>query len=92
MPPRQGQIWLDGQDITGLAAEKIVGLGVSQVPEHRQVFGTFSVRDNLNLGAYLRLRRPLRFRDPDFLPGDRWSCPEASLVGGWSKGPCKVSW
>jgi branched-chain amino acid transport system ATP-binding protein len=55
--PRQGRILLDGQDITGLPPEKIVGLGVSQVPEHRQVFGTFTVRDNLNLGAYLRLRR-----------------------------------
>ncbi len=55
--PRQGRILLHGQDITGLAPEKIVSLGVSQVPEHRQVFGTFTVRDNLNLGAYLRLRR-----------------------------------
>jgi branched-chain amino acid transport system ATP-binding protein len=55
--PRQGRILLDGQNITGLPPEKIVGLGVSQVPEHRQVFGTFTVRDNLNLGAYLRLRR-----------------------------------
>jgi branched-chain amino acid transport system ATP-binding protein len=55
--PRQGRILLDGQDITGLPPENIVGLGVSQVPEHRQVFGTFTVRDNLNLGAYLRLRR-----------------------------------
>jgi branched-chain amino acid transport system ATP-binding protein len=55
--PQQGRILLDGQEITGMAPEKIVGLGISQVPEHRQVFGTFSVRDNLNLGAYLRLRR-----------------------------------
>jgi branched-chain amino acid transport system ATP-binding protein len=55
--PRRGRVFLGGQDITGLKPEKIVSLGVSQVPEHRQVFGTFSVRDNLNLGAYLRLRR-----------------------------------
>jgi branched-chain amino acid transport system ATP-binding protein len=37
--------------------ETIVGLGVSQVPERRQVFSTLTIPDNLNLGAYLRLRR-----------------------------------
>jgi branched-chain amino acid transport system ATP-binding protein len=57
VPPRQGQVLLEGQDITGRSPETIVGLGISQVPEHRQVFSTFTVRDNLNLGAYLRLRR-----------------------------------
>ncbi|MCP4361953.1 MAG: ABC transporter ATP-binding protein [Chloroflexi bacterium] len=54
---QQGQIFLDGQEMTGLPAEAIVGRGISQVPERRQVFGELSVRDNLTLGAYLRLRR-----------------------------------
>lgn len=57
VPPRQGQVLLEGKSITGFKPEKIVGLGISQVPEHRQVFGTFTVRDNLILGAYLRMRR-----------------------------------
>lgn len=57
VPPRYGKILLNGQDITNLSPEAIVGLGISQVPERRQVFGTLSVRDNLILGAYLRLRR-----------------------------------
>ncbi len=57
VPPRQGQIFLDGQDIARRPPEVIVGQGISQVPERRQVFGSLSVYDNLLLGAYLRLRR-----------------------------------
>jgi len=57
VPPRHGQIFLDGENITDLSAERIVACGISQVPERRQVFGDLSVRDNLTLGAYLRLRR-----------------------------------
>lgn len=57
VPPRQGQIVLNGQEITSHSPEAIVGLGVSQVPERRQVFGVLTVQDNLLLGAYLRLRR-----------------------------------
>jgi len=55
--PHQGEIVLDGREITSLNPETIVGLGVCQVPERRQVFGLLNVRDNLLLGAYLRLRR-----------------------------------
>lgn len=57
VPPRQGQILLEGEDITRQSTETIVGRGISHVPERRQVFSTLSVRDNLLLGAYLRLRR-----------------------------------
>ncbi len=57
VPPRQGQVILNGRELTRLSAEKIVGEGVSQVPERRQVFAELSVRDNLVLGAYLRLRK-----------------------------------
>ncbi len=57
VPPRSGQILLDGKDITRLPVEAIVSLGISQVPERRQIFSTLSVYDNLFLGAYLRLRK-----------------------------------
>ena len=57
VPARSGQIILEGQPITSLSPEKIVRLGISQVPERRQVFGTMSVLDNLILGAYHRHRR-----------------------------------
>ena len=57
VPARSGQIILEGQPITNLSPERIVRLGISQVPERRQVFGTMSVLDNLILGAYHRHRR-----------------------------------
>jgi branched-chain amino acid transport system ATP-binding protein len=57
VPAGQGRILLDGQDITCLSPEAIVGQGICQVPERRQVFGSLTVQDNLTLGAYVRLRR-----------------------------------
>jgi branched-chain amino acid transport system ATP-binding protein len=53
-PASGGSIRLYGQDITRLAPEKRVRLGVCQVPEGRQVFGPMSIEDNLRLGAYTR--------------------------------------
>ncbi len=53
-PVTAGTIKFAGKDITGLAAEKRVNLGISQSPEGRQVFGPMSVEDNLRLGAYIR--------------------------------------
>jgi branched-chain amino acid transport system ATP-binding protein len=55
-PPRDGEIQFEGKAITGLAPDRIVEMGISQVPEGRQVFKDFSVADNLELGAYLRFR------------------------------------
>jgi branched-chain amino acid transport system ATP-binding protein len=49
-----GTIKFAGQDITRMAPEHRVGLGISQSPEGRQVFGPMSVEDNLLLGAYRR--------------------------------------
>ncbi len=56
-PIRSGEILFEGEPIHGLSPEKIVDLGVSQVPEGRQVFKPLTVEDNLELGAYLRYRR-----------------------------------
>ncbi|MCX7032250.1 MAG: ABC transporter ATP-binding protein, partial [Spirochaetes bacterium] len=44
-----------GQDITTTAAEKIVRLGISQVPEGRKIFAPLTVRENLMMGAYTRV-------------------------------------
>ena len=51
---RSGRIVWDGSDLTRITADRIVGLGISQVPEGRQIFGPMSVLDNLKLGAYCR--------------------------------------
>jgi len=54
---RKGQIAFNGRVTTHLPVEQIVRLGISHVPEGRQVFGTMSTLDNLILGAYVRYGR-----------------------------------
>jgi branched-chain amino acid transport system ATP-binding protein len=53
-PPRTGQILFRGKDISRTPAQEIVRLGISQSPEGRRCFSRMSVRENLELGAYLR--------------------------------------
>ncbi|MFP4588909.1 MAG: ABC transporter ATP-binding protein [Candidatus Bipolaricaulota bacterium] len=50
--PRQGKIHFQGERIDQCPPEKIVKIGISQVPEGRHVFEKLSVSDNLKLGAY----------------------------------------
>ena len=52
--PRQGTITLAGEQIHGMPAHEIVGLGVSQAPEGRRVFGRLTVLENLEMGAFRR--------------------------------------
>ena len=54
---KEGDILYKDQDILALTANKIVSLGISQVPEGRQLFGHLTVQDNINLGAYLYFKR-----------------------------------
>jgi branched-chain amino acid transport system ATP-binding protein len=53
-PPRTGSIRYKGEEISTMPAQEIVGLGISQSPEGRHCFQRMSVRENLDLGAYLR--------------------------------------
>jgi len=48
---RDGQILLDGQDITALPTHEIMHMGVAQSPEGRRIFGRMSVHENLLMGA-----------------------------------------
>ena len=57
IPPRSGEILFAGSPINSLPPDRIVKLGISQVPEGRQVFKPLSVEDNLELGAYLHYRK-----------------------------------
>ncbi len=59
---RRGRILFDGQEITNRSPASIVRAGISHVPEHRQVFGSMTVYDNLLLGAYHRYRQAGRRR------------------------------
>jgi branched-chain amino acid transport system ATP-binding protein len=53
-PPRTGSIRFRGEEISTLPAQEIVRLGISQSPEGRHCFQRMTVRENLELGAYLR--------------------------------------
>jgi len=67
-PLAKGRLLFNGQNIAGLPGERILRLGVGQVPEGRQIFAPLSVMDNLSLGAYIRFRREEKreiFKDLD---------------------------
>jgi len=55
-PAGSGSIQFLGEAVAGLPPDRIVKIGISQVPEGRQVFKGMTVADNLELGAYLRFR------------------------------------
>jgi branched-chain amino acid transport system ATP-binding protein len=52
--PVRGDILFRGKSLVTVAAERIVRLGISQVPEGRQIFSKLTVRENLEMGAYTR--------------------------------------
>ena len=54
MIPRQGSIRFEDSDISSLSAEKIVRLGIAQVPQGRGTFTELTVEENLRTGAYVR--------------------------------------
>jgi branched-chain amino acid transport system ATP-binding protein len=56
IPARSGEILLQGRSIRDVTPERVVSLGCTLVPEGRQVFSTMTVRENLVLGSYLRLK------------------------------------
>jgi branched-chain amino acid transport system ATP-binding protein len=58
MDPQKGSVTFEGRQIQGMDPDKVMRLGMSLVPEGREVFPFLSVRENLDMGAYTR-------RDPD---------------------------
>lgn len=55
--PSRGEVRFDGVPVRGAGVSQRVALGLSLVPEGRHLFGQMSVRENLELGAYLLPRR-----------------------------------
>jgi branched-chain amino acid transport system ATP-binding protein len=53
-PPRTGEIRFRGRDISRMPPQDVVRLGISQSPEGRKCFQRMNVRENLDMGAYLR--------------------------------------
>ena len=52
--PRAGRILWRGEEIQGLDASQVLGLGIAHVPEGRRLFSAMTVEENLIMGAYLR--------------------------------------
>ena len=61
----EGEIRFGGQRIDGTLPERVVALGIAQVPEGRRIFPELTVQENLNTGAYLRRDREQVARDLD---------------------------
>ena len=88
--PAGGTIRVQGTEVQGLPAHQIVRMGVSLVPEGRQVFSDQTVDDNLRLGAYSRGRNQESAVDADIermvelfpVLGERRTQVAGSLSGG----------
>ena len=83
---RSGKIWLNGEDITGLKANKLVSKGVAFVPQTNNVFPSLTIEENLEMGVF---QTPKRFNErfefvtnifPDL--GKRRNQRAGSLSGG----------
>lgn len=89
LPITQGTAQLREVRLNGLAAEKIVRLGMAHVPEGREIFGGLTVDQNLRLGAYAgRLsaaeQKETRARIYDYFPvlKRKLAMPASALSGG----------
>ncbi|HEV2784304.1 MAG TPA: ABC transporter ATP-binding protein [Actinophytocola sp.] len=65
--PRRGTITFQGKRIDGLPTHEIVRLGIAQAPEGRRIFPRMSVRENLELGAFLRQDQDGLAADQDYV-------------------------
>jgi branched-chain amino acid transport system ATP-binding protein len=54
LPPREGRIIFDGEEIQGVPAHELIGRGIAQSPEGRKIFFRMTVLENLEMGAYHR--------------------------------------
>ena len=59
MPARTGQIAVDGVDVTPLATHQRVARGLAYVPQGRQIFGTMTVKENIETGLVVRGKRAI---------------------------------
>ncbi len=54
LEPRNGRVTYEGKEISGMATHRLVPMGIAMSPEGRGVFANLSVRENLDMGAYIR--------------------------------------
>ena len=88
VPPRSGEILFKGKPIHGMSPDKIVSLGICQVPEGRHIFPILTVAENLDMGAFLRrdsrqIKQDLEYIYTLFpLLAERRNQPGGNLSGG----------
>ncbi len=88
VPARSGKILFDGKEIQNMAPEKIVSLGISQVPEGRHIFPDLTIQENLNMGAFLRKDKQAIQKDMEYMYSlfpilkERADLPGGNLSGG----------
>ena len=85
---RGGQVLLQGREIQGFAPDRIVAMGVCQVPEGRHIFAGLTVQENLDLGSFLRTDKAGIRQDLDYVYSlfpflaERRHQPGGTLSGG----------
>ncbi len=83
-----GKIFFEDNDITNIPAHKVVEMGICQVPEGRLIFANLTVKENLEMGAYLRKDKQNFSNDFDFIfkifprLKERLKQPGGTLSGG----------
>ncbi len=65
LPPREGRIIFNGEEIQGTPAHDMIGKGIAQSPEGRKIFSRMTVLENLEMGAYHRNDRSEIRQDMD---------------------------
>jgi branched-chain amino acid transport system ATP-binding protein len=64
---RRGKVLFEGLDITNRPPHRIVGMGITQVPEGRMIFSNLTVLENLQMGAFRRKDKEGLKRDYDYV-------------------------
>ena len=54
LEPRNGRVMYEGKQISGMPTHQLVPMGIAMSPEGRGVFANLTVRENLEMGAYIR--------------------------------------
>ena len=67
VPPRSGEILFEGKPIHDMSPNKIVSLGICQVPEGRRIFPYLTVMENLDMGAFLRADKERIKQDMEYI-------------------------
>jgi branched-chain amino acid transport system ATP-binding protein len=87
-PAKAGRITMDGCEMTSLPSHRFCAAGVAIVPEGRRLFARMTVRENLEIGSYVRAARATRRQSLDnvcaLFPAvrDKLDAPAGSLSGG----------